>query len=862
MRDLWQKNRWHYLALLAIFLPLCAYQIRFISEYLSEPNFRLHFPFAIRVATRTLATVAPEGLAAGLQPGDHLTAINGQPFVGFQQITRAAAASQPNDIVTLGFRRGDRAFTVRLLWRDLKTNITRTPAETAMSWMTAIVMPVFSLAFAFFVAAMRPRDPMAWLFLMLLVGFSQIGEWRGKTWEDGVRPLAIGMRTFMVGVWPAAMLLLGVYFGYPFPSVLVRRVAIAFVAALLLLTSLDATYEVGMSENTDWTLWLTPVSPYLDTAAFWASVIAIGGYFALMQYKHARATLPDVRRKLALLLTGTYTSMTPIFIYIMVREVGGIPEANLPLWFRFPVHLALLLFPISLAYVIIVHRAVDVRVVVRSGLQYTLARGGVRVLQALFALAGIYYVVEVMQHGMLGFWSHAAVLGGFAAAIVLIQIASETLFSWIDRRFFRDAYSAEYLLAELAEKVRTVVDRQQLFHIVAERISTALHVPQIAFFLANGERYDPAFAYGGLGSPSFTKDAAPVRRLCQEREPVQLFLDDDECWINDRDVHQSDRERLASLNAQLLLPLEGATDLIGFVTLSRKRSEEPFSKGDMRLLRSVGLQTGLALENSRLASSLAEEAAHRERSSREIEIAREVQQRLFPQHTPRIPGIEILGTCRPALAAGGDYYDYFEYPNCQRVGLAVGDVSGKGVGAAIMMATVQASLRTQVLDDDPDLAASVSRLNQVVYEASTRNRFATLFYGQFDRATGRLVYVNAGHNRPVIIRRDGEIERLSLTGIAIGLKRHFAFRQAETTLAPGDLLVAFTDGLSESMNADREEWGEDELAIAALELSARPLPAIVDGLIAAADRFAAGAPQHDDMTLIVLRSAAERSADA
>jgi sigma-B regulation protein RsbU (phosphoserine phosphatase) len=564
---------------------------------------------------------------------------------------------------------------------------------------------------------------------------------------------------------------------------------------------------------------------------------------------------PDTKRKLTLLLTGTYSSLTPIFSYVLVREVAGIPESSMPLWFRFPVHLALLLFPVSLAYVIIVHRALDLRVVLRSGLQYTLARGGVRVLQMLLGLGGLYYVVEVMQHGMLGFWSHVAILGGFVTGILLLQILSERLFSWIDRRFFRDAYSAEHVLADLAEQVRTVVDPQQLFHIVADRISTALHVPQIAFFLANGEHFEPAFAHGALGSPSFAKDAAPIRRLREEREPVQLFLDDQECWIYDHQVHEEDRLRLAALNAQLLLPLEGARGLVGFVSLSRKRSEEPYSRGDMRLLRSVGVQTGLALENSRLASSLAEEAANRERANRELEIAREVQQRLFPQRTPEVAGVEILGTCRPALAVGGDYYDYFEFPGGSRVGLAVGDVSGKGVGAAIMMATVQASLRTQVLDDERDLAASVSRLNQVVYEASTRNRFATLFYAQFDRSSGRLVYVNAGHNRPVIIRRDGEIERLALTGIAIGLKRHFAFRQAEVTLSPGDLLVAFTDGLSESMNHRREEWGEDELAIAALELSRRSVPEIVDGLIRGAEGFAEGAPQHDDMTLIVLRSA-------
>lgn len=853
MIDGWQKHRWQYVALFAIFIPLGVYQARFVYEYLNEPGFRLRFPFSIRVANRTLASVAPAGRELGLETADRVVSVDGRPFVGLSQMARAGALAKSGDVIRMEFERDARRFSLTLPWVSVKTMVQRSSAEVLMGWMTAVLMPILSLAFAFLVGFLRPRDPMAWLFVALFIGFSQIGEWRGNTWEDGLRPLAIFMHNVMVGVWPASMLLLGVYFGFPFPIRAVRMAAVTFVGLLLSWSVLNAYYEVGVSENTAWTQWLTPIAPYLDNVAFWSAVSAIGCFFALMQSKRAVAKEPDVRRKLTLLLTGVYASLTPIFIYIMLREIGGVPDASMPLWFRLPVHLALLLFPVALAYVIVVHRAVDVRVVLRSGLRYTLARGGVHLLRMGLIIVAITLTIRTIEERSLRLAEQVALIGVCVVVVVLLRRFSTGLFEWLDRRFFREAYSSEHVLAELAEKVRTVVDPQQLFHIVADRISTALHVPQIAFFLANGERFEPAFALGGTPAATFHHDAGPIRRLRTEREPVQLFLDDQECWVYGREVSAEDRQRLTALNAQLLMPLEGSTGLVGFVALSRKRSEEPFSRGDMRLLRSVGLQTGLAIENSRLASSLAEETAQRECSNRELEIAREVQQRLFPQRVPQIPGIEIIGACRPALAVGGDYYDYFEFAGGNRAGFAVGDVSGKGVGAAIMMATVQASLRTQVLDDERNLAVSVSRLNQVVYEASTRNRFATLFYAQYDCVTGRLSYVNAGHNRPVIIRRDGAIERLSLTGIAIGLKRNFEFRQAEVTLGPGDLVVAFTDGISESMNAKREEWSEDELAITALELSSRPLPDLLAGILSAAERFAAGAPQHDDMTLVVLR---------
>ncbi len=297
--------------------------------------------------------------------------------------------------------------------------------------------------------------------------------------------------------------------------------------------------------------------------------------------------------------------------------------------------------------------------------------------------------------------------------------------------------------------------------------------------------------------------------------------------------------------------------LPGFISLGPKQSEEPYSTSDLRLLRSVATQTGLALENSQLTERIAAEIAQRERLNREVEIAREVQERLFPQKLPLILGFDYCGACRPALGVGGDYYDFLLLPN-GALGIAIGDVSGKGIAAALLMASLQASLRGQAIKGAGDLKELMSNVNEMVYDASAENRYATFFYAQYEPATRLLAYVNAGHNPPVVLRKqDGEwkILRLEEGGAVVGLLRNFPYDQSSVTLEPDDLLVAFTDGISEAMNPAEEEWGEERLIAMAQSCEGLNAAETLSRIVEAADCFAAGAKQHDDMTMLVARVA-------
>ena len=203
-------------------------------------------------------------------------------------------------------------------------------------------------------------------------------------------------------------------------------------------------------------------------------------------------------------------------------------------------------------------------------------------------------------------------------------------------------------------------------------------------------------------------------RHLQKDQHLLVGLDDSDSWI--QDAGRAERESLEKLQSELLLPLSLNRKLIGIMSLGPKQSEEPFTTSDIRLLDSVTTQTGLALENSRLLTEIATEVAQRERMNRELEIAREVQERLFPQNVPAIDGIELAGFCRPGSGHRRRLPDYFALPNGD-LGVAVGDVSGKGIPAALLMASLRASLRAQTMRGENDLAALMENVNTLGYES-------------------------------------------------------------------------------------------------------------------------------------------------
>ena len=238
------------------------------------------------------------------------------------------------------------------------------------------------------------------------------------------------------------------------------------------------------------------------------------------------------------------------------------------------------------------------------------------------------------------------------------------------------------------------------------------------------------------------------------------------------------------------------------------------------------------------------------REDREIEIAREVQRRLFPQRVPELPNVQLAARCIQARSVGGDYYDFLNL-GPDRVGLVLGDVSGKGIPAALRMANLQAYLRVLSDSAPQDPLRVVRQVNRSLWQNTPPGDFATLFFGIYADPARRLTYINCGHNPPLLLRRDGTIEWLAATATVLGAFEEWECALGRAQLAPGDLLVAYSDGVTEARRGG-EHFGDERL-VEALRSHPDALPdAIVSAILERVQTFSDG-DQSDDLTLLVAR---------
>jgi serine phosphatase RsbU (regulator of sigma subunit) len=297
----------------------------------------------------------------------------------------------------------------------------------------------------------------------------------------------------------------------------------------------------------------------------------------------------------------------------------------------------------------------------------------------------------------------------------------------------------------------------------------------------------------------------------------------------------------------LAVPLQTRDRILGLIYVDSSLVFREFTEDDLSLLTVMANIAAIRIENARLAEI---EQAQR-RLQGEIEQAAEIQRRFLPEGAPEVPGVDLAGFNLPCRTVGGDYYDFFRYPD-SRVALALGDVSGKGMPAALMMMAL--CERMQVLAEDPgDLGGFMMRLNKATCTKCPPSRFITFFFCALDAAAGELRTANAGHNPPIILRASGEVQRIDGSGLVLGIRPDELYREERTHLGAGDLLVIYSDGVTEARNNAEEEFGEERLIEALKRHSHEPARAIIDAVMDSLTRFAAGEPLSDDVTLVVAK---------
>ncbi|HEY4050885.1 MAG TPA: SpoIIE family protein phosphatase [Acidobacteriaceae bacterium] len=857
-----------------------------------------------------VSLLAAQAQKAGLHEGDRVLTVNGYPLRSFDTLLQQTNASRPGDPMTLLIERNDGSRGV--IQFPLAPQITggKLPLSFRLFLLTLqAVFPAFCLLVGLWVVAAKPRNPNAW-YVLGIFGFIQCLFANAQYWNGPLLPFMSIYQDLAFVAFFLSMLLFGIYF--PEPVRLDSRYPWAkwiLIAPSLAFAGLDVVN--GLGRNIDFRIsswipqWLFRLDHRTESAI---GVICISLFFITLFPKYFTASTRDAKRRLGILVWGAEIGLTPMFIGVVIAQIRnhGDLKSAVPSWYFWTCLLLFILFPLSMAYVIIVQRAMDVRILLRQGTQYALARG---TLNAVRVILGALLAVTVSQ--LVNHPQRSQTAQTWALVLTLLFLAMQLggkrrLSAWIDRKFFREVYSAEQVLSELSEQAGQFTETRPLLETITRRIADTLHVSQIRVLLQCAGGY---CLEQSIGEPVDHRTSLPatslaIRKLRSEKLPLTVYYDNPDGWL--LLASDSEQEALKRLSAEVLLPLPGRHDLLGVIVLGPKRSEAPYSRNDLTLLRSVAAQTGLAIENSHLVSSLAAEAAIRERTNREMEIAREVQRRLFPQALPSVRGVDVAGHCRPALGIGGDYFDFIALDRANagaqtssRFGIAIGDVSGKGISAALLMASLRASLRGQTLSGF-DLAHLVRNVNLLLYDSSDSNRYATFFFAEYDPATRQLTYVNAGHNAPVILRRptvsvaqsapagfghtsrqrevEGravsdasvisavetatsqvsangafEILRLEEGGPVVGLLPEASYQQCVLTMQPGDVLVGYTDGISEAMNHQDEEWGEDRMIAKAMSCVQLPAQQMLESLFDAADAFASGAPQHDDMTLVLMK---------
>ncbi|HKR12384.1 MAG TPA: SpoIIE family protein phosphatase [Pyrinomonadaceae bacterium] len=480
----------------------------------------------------------------------------------------------------------------------------------------------------------------------------------------------------------------------------------------------------------------------------------------------------------------------------------------------------------------------------QNSARYLLVSQGFRFVQAAAVIAALGFTLTGNRIAAIDRYGNRADI----IATILVTIATAGLLtalnrrakSLIDRRFFREEYDARQILTAMSEALRTASTTQQVLETATNQISAALHPQNITIFLDDEEKQGYVVASSLAPARSANTSWLSSAVLPYDMLPPAAM-----------DVLTSgENQMLSTLDSSLLIPISINHEVSGFISLADRRSGLPYTKEDKLILLVVGNQIATFIENEKIIRRQAEE----ERKARELEMAAEVQRHLFPAAGLNDDDLEIYGLCLPAQRVGGDYYDFFQIDK-QHVALAIADVAGKGIAAALLMSTVQASLRCQFTSGDKSLPEVVSSINSLLQRSTTEGSYATFFLAKFDRDTRQLTCVNAGHNPPLLAGStdDTRVRFLTIGGPIIGAFPDQRYEQQELKLKSGDMLVVYTDGVTEARNPAGVEFGEERLRSILLEARFFGAGPAAEHVIANVLEWQGASSQYDDITLIVMK---------
>ena len=848
------------------------------------------------------------GPAQALREKDRILAINGQRIDDIQQVAEVFQRIEPQTSYTILIEREGLVYELPLRTGPIPITITR------LRRAAPIIIQVIFLITGFAVFLLKPSDKQAMLLGLMFGTFSFAAS--------SLNPAFAGQPAWLVGVmltvniissvcWPV---ILHFFLIFPEPSPILRKrprmeaylylpyliIIFPYVALLNMLAAFAPKQVDAFRDNFALVEEALTVTAVIYTAAGLMSL--------LVNYRQAG---PSSRRKMRVVVVGCIAGFFPMFLFVGMAFLFNITNTNpaLSFFLSLAAVFAFPIFPLSFAYAIVRHQVIPIRLILRRSVRYLLVSRGFIIIQAAVVFVVLSFLLTGNRIAAIDRFGNRAdiivTMAATALAIAALTVVNQRVMPIIDRRFFREAYDAQKILSDLGQEMRTVTTVNQLLSLAVVKIQDALHIENVTIFLFDDRSGNYVCAISShLAEDGASKsdsdhnltlpgDGPIVERLRMSQQPLPVDLrriaraydatrpgllarpHTDKASLKEPIGREFDT--LNRIGSALLLPVSMKDQLLAVVSLGPRLGDVPFSREDKQLLMAVTWQMAFAVQNSQLVQRIAEE----ERLRHELDIATAVQRRLFPECPLASERLDISGVCHPARGVGGDYYDFILLEQ-DKVGIAVADVAGKGISAALLMSTVQASLRSQAPAVNGRLVDLVSSMNRLLHISTDAHSFASFFYAQFDQESGLLSYVNAGHNPPLLFRAAKTVEAqgagqavttmgasrsvtaetgpdtqsinpLTTGGPVLGAFLSCNYEQEEVRLNCGDMLVAYTDGVTESLNAEGEEFGEYRLRNIILQYRHLSAQELTEQIVETAREWRSDIPQHDDLTLVVMK---------
>ena len=586
-------------------------------------------------------------------------------------------------------------------------------------------------------------------------------------------------------------------------------------------------------------LCLSYVGSILWVTIYSTIFLALGYVLLVRSYRGAQSFLEKRQTRIVLWGSAPGISVVILFSWFTLLFPRAMYElqVNARLLITNILFLLMLMIPISLAYAFGRYRLLEVTGRLKRGTRFL----AVNLSLILLFLGLIYIFGELILKGI-GIESHTPILVlGILLALVFMP-TQKRVRARVEEHFYPERGRLRNLLRDFLASSIVRTESNTFWKELEGKLTDGLSAERIYPVLRIGE--SGGFALERDEAAPFSGEDEIVRGLASGEEPV-LF---DELMASGRiALTEQQQEWFLSRKSAILLPLITKSGLIGFLVISSKTNGEDFTSEELELLGSLSTQTALVAENLELL----EEKLEKRKLDEQIRVARDIQKGLLPNKIPEFPGLEIEALIRFCLEVAGDYYDIIPLKD-GRVVLSIGDVAGKGVGPALLMANLQASLRTtQAMG--ASLAESAEKINHLVVENTPTDMFITFFMVLIDPLRKIIRYVNAGHNPPFLLSAAGRLQMLNEGGLLFGVIEDASYREGVLPLRPGDMLFMYTDGVSEAMNDEEEEYGEKRI----MELVSRnrniPLADLLTILEEDVCQYHGSRRYYDDFTLLAAR---------